>query len=272
MMPRSRQISAKTAPTGRRRTWAAISAAVGRRARPGSAAAAGAATVGGLARVFPPDWRAGAAWLRARRRAAGRRRCGRGSARYRWCRRRAGSRGSLWRAGDPGADRGVGLGGGGWRTGHERKASIDGMAVSCQGIFSYGAVGRDAGGRVAMPFAWPPPPNPLPQGEGENFFFPLPLILTSMGLDPATTMKRRHVSIHSENALAPIPVGIAASTAIRIAREARIILSSPWPSVGSRCSLCGTLLVRQRAPWCGVRNSAPPHRFPASIPDHPDPA
>src|ERR1700722_18669604 len=44
MMPRSRQMSAMTAPIGRRRTSAAICAGVGRRARRGSASAAAGAT------------------------------------------------------------------------------------------------------------------------------------------------------------------------------------------------------------------------------------
>ena len=61
MMPRSRQMSAMTAPIGRRRTSAAICAGVGRRARRGSASAVAGAAAGRGARGLGCDGAAGGA-------------------------------------------------------------------------------------------------------------------------------------------------------------------------------------------------------------------
>ncbi len=61
MMPRSRQMSAMTAPIGRRRTSAAICAGVGRRARRGSVSAVAGATAGRATRGLGCDGAAGGA-------------------------------------------------------------------------------------------------------------------------------------------------------------------------------------------------------------------
>ena len=61
MMPRSRQMSAMTAPIGRRRTSAAICAGVGRRARRGSVSPVAGAAAGRAARGLGCDGAAGGA-------------------------------------------------------------------------------------------------------------------------------------------------------------------------------------------------------------------